>query len=305
MSPRWIGLSVVLTTSMAAATFAPVVFAVLATELRAEFGVARWQIGALVTTVTAVGAVISPYAGNLADRFLPRRSVAMTMMVAGAGFLAIAAAPSYQLLAAAGIFGGIAQGLSNPATNRLIITQAELGRRGLLTGIKQAGVQAGNFLGGILLPLGAASVIGWRGTVAAAAFVVLIGLIILAVSVSGRPRTALPAADPVAGDVGAAIHWLAAYAAVMGICTGAILTYLPIFAEEGFGFSNAAAGALVSTYAGVAFVTRLTAGTISERWLGHRRTLAAMAAITAVAGALLAFAPAGPWLWPIDRKSVV
>ncbi|MFP3914259.1 MAG: MFS transporter, partial [Actinomycetota bacterium] len=130
---RRIVLGVVLAATMASSTFAPVVFSVLATPLRAEFDAARWQIGALVTVVTAVGALISPSAGSITDSFAPRHSTAATLTVAGVGFLAMGAAPGYLWLAAASVLCGVAQAVANPATNRLIMALADTGRRGFLS----------------------------------------------------------------------------------------------------------------------------------------------------------------------------
>ncbi|HEX2153722.1 MAG TPA: MFS transporter [Acidimicrobiia bacterium] len=295
---RRIGLGVVLATTMAASTFAPVIFAVLATDLRNEFSADRWQIGALVTVVTAVGALLSPYWGTVSDRMVPRYSTSLTLSTAAAGFLALGVAPSYLWLAAASVLAGAAQALGNPSTNRLIMTQAEAGRRGVLTGIKQAGVQAGNFLGGILLPVGAASVLGWRGTVAAAAFVPVSGLALLGLLIRGRPTPERPH-PPQRERASAVVMRLAVYGGLIGIASGSLLTYLPSYSQETFGFSTEAGGALVSLFAAVGFVTRLTAGPLSERRFGHHRTLAGMAAFTAFSGALLAVAPSGGWLWPV------
>lgn len=297
MNPRRIGLGVVLAGTMATSTFAPVVFSVLATPLRSELSAARWQIGALVTVVTAVGAVLSPVSGSIVDRFAPRYSTAVTVIIAGAGFLAMAAAPGYVWLATAATMSGVAQAVANPATNRLIMAQAEAGRRGILTGIKQAGVQAGNFLGGLLLPLGAASLLGWRGTLALAAVVPVVTLIILAMLVRGRPA---PVQTPPSerSPAPAVVIRLAVYGGLLGLAAGSLLTYIPSFAQEGFGFSTEGGGALVSLFAGVGFIARLTAGPLSERVFGHHRVLAGMAVLTGMAGLLLAVAPSSGWLWP-------
>lgn len=297
MNLRRIGLGVVLATTMAAATFAPVVFSVLATDLRAEFSVARWQIGALVTVVTAVGALLSPISGSIIDRFAPRHTTAATALIAGSGFVAMGLSPGYIWLAAASVLCGVAQASSNPATNRLIMSQAEAGRRGFLTGIKQGGVQAGNFFGGILLPIGAAATFGWRGTLLLAALVPLLSLIVLGLLIRGRPAPTQP--EPAPRERAApVVYRLALYAAMLGLTAGSLLTYLPSFAQEGFGFSLEAGGALVSVFAGVGFAARLSAGPLSERFFGHHRALAGMALLTGLAGVLLAVAPSGGWLWP-------
>ncbi|HSJ34351.1 MAG TPA: MFS transporter [Acidimicrobiia bacterium] len=297
MNLRRIGLGVVLAATMAASTFAPVVFSVLATDLRSEFSVARWQIGALVTVVTAVGAALSPISGSIIDRFAPRHTTAATAVIAGSGFVAMGLAPGYAWLAAASVLCGIAQASSNPATNRLIMSQAEAGRRGFLTGIKQGGVQAGNFLGGILLPIGAAAAFGWRGTMFLAASVPVIALVVLGLLIRGRPAPSQPAAAPRARSA-PLVFRLALYAGLLGITAGSLLTHLPSFAQESFGFSLEAGGALVAVFAGVGFAARLSAGPLSERFFGHHRALAGMAVLTGLAGILLALAPSGAWLWP-------
>ena len=58
---------------MGVSTFALTIFAVLASQLITEFGLDRWQIGALVTASTLTGAVLSPAIGRLTDRFGARR----------------------------------------------------------------------------------------------------------------------------------------------------------------------------------------------------------------------------------------
>lgn len=298
MNARRVGLGAVLATTMAVATVAPGVFSVLATTLRSEFGVARWQIGALVTAVMGVGALLSPIVGSYSDRVLPRYSTAATLVLSAIAFGAMAISPSYWLLAAAAVFAGLGQALSNPATNLLIMSQAELGRRGFLTGIKQAGVQAGNFLAGILLPAGAVSMLGWRGSIALIPVACVGGLAVLGLLVRGRPAAEVKVTTPWKGRTEPAIMRLAIFAALSGLAAGSLLTHLPSFASETFGWSATVGGLLVAVFSGVALVARLSAGPISERFFSHHGTLTAMAILTGLAGVALALAPSGVWLWP-------
>lgn len=298
MNRRRIGLGAVLATTMAVATVAPGVFSVLATTLRSEFGVARWQVGALVTIVMGVGALLSPMVGAFSDRILPRYSTAATLVLAAIGFGAMALAPGYWWLAGAAVFAGLGQSMGNPSTNLLIMTQAEVGRRGVLTGVKQGGVQAGNFLAGILIPVGTASALGWRGSIALITVACLVGLIILAWLVRGRPAAEVKVSSPRKGRAAPVIMRLAIFGGLIGLAVGGLLTHLPSFAAEAFGWSQTAGGLLVAVFGGVAFIARLTAGPISERFFSHRGTLTVMAILTAVAGAALALAPSGAWLWP-------
>ena len=65
---------------------------------------------------------------------------------------------------------GIGQTLANPATNKMIAHEVPPGRRGLITGIKQSGVQAGAFVAGVAFPAAAVAV-GWRSVPLAVAVV--------------------------------------------------------------------------------------------------------------------------------------
>ncbi len=297
MSVRRIGLGTSLAATMAAATFVPAVFSILAVPLRSEFSVARWRIGVLVTVVMAVGALLSPISGTWADRLEPRVSNAFTLVLAGLSFLVMGLAPGYWTLAGGASIAGVAQAMCNPATNRLIMSHAGVGRRGFLTGLKQAGVQAGNFLGGILLPIGAASAMGWRGTVSLVAVAPVIGLVALAVAAGrGEAPIAVPVTSTLTKSPPEVVR-IAVYAALLGLAAGSLFTYLPSYAQEGFGMSTEVGGLLVSVFGAVGFVTRLTVGHVSERYFGHQRTLVSMALMTSLAGILMAVAPNGGWLW--------
>lgn len=283
---------------MAAATFAPAVFSVLAVPLRSEFSVARWRIGVLVTVVMAVGALLSPISGTWADRLEPRTSNALTLVLAGISFIAMGLSPGYWPLAGAASIAGLAQAMCNPATNRLIMSHAALGKRGFLTGLKQAGVQAGNFLGGIFLPIGAASALGWRGTVSLVTAMPLLGLVALGVAAGRRKAPVASPPRPPPTKSPPEVIRLAVYGALLGLAAGSLFTYLPSYAQEGFGMSTEVGGLLVSVFGAVGFITRLAAGHVSERYFGHHRTLMGMALLTSLAGILMAAAPNGAWLWP-------
>ena len=73
---------------------------------------------------------------------------------------------------------------ANPATNSLIATRVEPGRRGGVTGVKQSGVTLGVFLSGAMLPV-LERFWGWRG--ASLTFAVLFGLLALVVHLTLAP----------------------------------------------------------------------------------------------------------------------
>ncbi|MDH5521017.1 MAG: MFS transporter, partial [Acidimicrobiia bacterium] len=146
----------VLVVTMAASTFSLAAFAVLAADLISEFAVSREQIGYLVTASALVGAASAPILGPWSDRIGARRGTIFSLFVSFVGLAALTLAPTFGLLVIAALGTGVTQGIANPATNKLISLHVPPGRRGIITGIKQSGVQAGTAFGGILLPAMAA-----------------------------------------------------------------------------------------------------------------------------------------------------
>ena len=281
---------------MGAGTFSLVVFAVLASDLIEEFDVQRWQIGALVTATTLIGAVISPSVGTLTDRIGARNATLLTLLVSAVGLAGIALAPLFGVLVVAALVGGVGQAIANPATNKLIALHAPVGRRGVITGIKQSGVQFGTFLGGLVLPAIAVTQ-GWRWAVGAFAVVFGLGGVLALVT--------LPE-DPVEDTSGVAeggslppIIWkLAVYGFLLGAAGTAIFTYLPLFAEESLGFSKRAAGFTVAFTGFVGVIGRIGWGRIAELRLGSLRSLRIIAVLSAVSAALLVASTAmAPLVW--------
>jgi predicted MFS family arabinose efflux permease len=288
----------VLASAMGTSTFALAVYSVLAVELIEEFDVARWQIGALVTANSLIGALASPSVGSVSDRLGARRAVIATIVLSIVALAGISAAPSYGLLVVAAFAGGVAQSFANPSTNKLISLHVEPGRRGVITGIKQSGVQFGTFMAGMALPA-LTVVFGWRVAVA-----VFAGLAVAAVllAVTTVPHDPPSAHDVVGGSVGGLlppiVYRLAVYGFLLGSAGTAIFTYLPLYAEERLGFSSSAAGAAVAVSGLVGIVARITWGRIAEHTLGAGRSLLVIAGLAVAAACTLAAAEAvPPLLW--------
>lgn len=281
--------------TMASAAFSQAIFSVLATDLRAEYGVSRWQIGALVSASLGVGAILSPTAGRLVDQMLPERATSITLIISTITFGAISLAQSYFWLIGAALIGGIGPALANAATNRMIVSRIEAGHRGLITGVKQSGVQLGAFAGGLFLPVGAGSLLGWRGTVAAVMIMPVSTLLVLR-NLPDAPALSRPV-SPQPLRLARPLILLTGYALAMGLVSGALITHIPSFAQERFGWSTAAAGTLATVFGGVGFVSRMAIGHLCERWKDHARLLQILALLTAGVGVLLASASLGGVLW--------
>jgi MFS family permease len=187
------------------------------------------------------------------------------------------------------MLSGLPNGWANPATNALIVDNIVAGARGVVTGIKQSGVQMGSFLGGLFLP-GIAAAANWR--VAFATFLVFpaAGL----VGMWRRPEVVRPHFTGTGPKlpVPTAVRWIAVYGTLIGLGVSATTTFLPLFAEESEGWTTAQAGLLIAGVGLVGVAARITWGSASERWLGHGRTLRLLAFQSATAAGLLALASA-------------
>ena len=275
---------------MGVATFGQSAFGVLASDLIDEFAVDRWQIGALVTASGFTGALVSPIFGRFTDRIGSVRSVIGVLILGVLGITVIAVAPTYVVLVGGALLSGVPNGWTNPATNALIVDNIAAGARGVITGVKQSGVQMAAFLGGLLLPAIAAAS-SWR--VALASFLVFpaAGLI----GMWGRPEVERPARaeGSKSAPLPTAVKWIAVYGSLTGLAVSATTTFLPLFAEESQGWTTTQAGLLIAGVGLVGVIARITWGSASERWFGHGRTLRILAVLSALSAALLALASAG------------
>ncbi len=299
--PRPAGLNLVLVTTMAAATFALTVFGVLPNELIAEFGLTRTELGLLGTASSVMGALASQPIGRLADRIGARPATVLTLVIGGAALLAVASAPAIGLVFAAAALTGIGQAGGNPSTNKLISLYVPAGRQGVVTGIKQSGVQVGTFLGGLFLPVGAAA-LGWRPTVA------ICGLIPLVMAAAtGRVIPADPPAGLTRPGGGARqakldryIRVLAIYGFLIGAGGSAIFAFLSLFSQEVLGMTPRTAGQVVAVMGLAGIVARVGWARVAEHRLETGPALEIIAGLAVLAGAVLWISPVvGGWVvWP-------
>ena len=293
-SPPRLLFATVLASTMGAATFALTAYAVLAAELREEFGVDRWQIGALVTAMSLGGAFISPRVGSIADAMGAKKSTTTTIVLATVALVGLALAPAYWLIVVAALVGGIAQAMANPATNKLIALHVEPGRRGVITGIKQSGVTAASALGGVLLPP-VTIFAGWRWAVGLFAVIATAGGL-LSLLVPPDPVSHI---EPSKGDrtpVDPYILRVAGYGFILGAAGTAIFTFLPLYAEESLGLGPASAGLAVAVTGVAGVVGRILWGRFAEVRFGTWRSLEYIAVLAAAAAAVLFAAQAVTWL---------
>lgn len=285
-----ISLATVTAATMAVATFPQVMFGVLAADLIQDFGVKRWQVGALVTATALTGALLSPTFGRVTDHIGAVRSTIGVLFAGIASLTLVTLSPNYLILFLVALLTGIPQGWANPATNTLIVDNVPPGARGVITGIKQSGVQMGTFIGGILLPT-VATFWDWRAAIAAFLVVPVATLLAMRGRPEGAHHSAMGAGKGL--RVPLVVRYIAIYGALAGLATSAMFTFLPLFAEEGQGWTGFQAGFLISGVGLVGVAARIIWGSSSERWFGHGKTLRVLAVLTAISALLLALAARG------------
>lgn len=279
------GLGAVTAATMATSTFAIVAASVLAAQLIDEFEISRAEVGVLALANGLMGALASPLFGRVTDWLGSYRSVVGALVAGAVTLTAWAVAPTYQLLVVAALLTGLANAWGNPSTNALIVDNIPPGMRGVVTGIKQSGVQAGTFLGGLLLPAFAAWW-SWRAAILVFLAMPIGGLIGMVGKREGshthvrKPRHKAPL--PVS------VRWVAAYGLMSGLATSAMIGFLPLFANEDLGWSEAAGGAMVALTGLAGIFARVLWPRFSERTIGHGRTLRILAVMSTFSAILLA-----------------
>ncbi|MEU6929761.1 MFS transporter [Streptomyces sp. NPDC046385] len=290
------GLTALLTTAMAFSMMQLFLLGALGPRLVERLGVSETLLGLTTTVGFGTAAVLSPLGGRIVDRVGPRRALVTLLGLSALALALIGAAPGPAFLLAAVALGGVPQALANPATNKAILAAVPPARRGAVTGTKQSGVQVGAFAAG--LPLAsAAGVLGWRGTVWAAAAVAALAAVWAwhMVPPHMSPAPATPGA-PVAGDR-RTVGWLAAFSVFLGAGIASVNTYLALYGAGRLGMGPAVAGALVAVLgvAGIAGRVGWSRAAVPGRapWLPG-----GLAAGAVAAAALLALAEhAPPLVW--------
>jgi MFS family permease len=294
-----LAFAALLALAMGTSTFAGYAFGVLGPELRTEFGLSRLELGLLTTVFFAVGGPLSLVAGRTTDRFGARLVMLLAFAISAAAILMMASAPAYWLLLGAAAVAGIALATGNPVTNKLIALHVAPGRRGLIMGGKQAGVQVGAFLtGAILAPVAVA--VGWQTALGWSALIPAAGVLVaLALIPADRPDPAQHASSR-ALALPRSVRWLATYAFLMGTGVACVNAYLPLYLVETSGASQGTAGTVVATIGFIGIGSRIIWAWASERMHGFSLPLLLLG-LGAVGAVLLmtAVQAVGLWLvWP-------
>ena len=286
--------------TMAMSTLAFFTLAVVASEIQDEFDISKLQLGLLGAVNTLVGGAFSPFAGRVSDRLGGRNAMGLTLFVSGLSAVAIALAQSYETLLVGMAFAGLPQGLGNPSANKAIATGIQNEVRGIITGVKQSGVQVAVFLSGFAMPP-IAIAYGWRTGiwgVAAISFISILGLAFVT-ELPGNPPRSSAAAGGQSARMPAFVTQVAIFGFLLGIVGGGLGRFMPLFAEEAVGFTPEAAGRVFGVQGLIAIPCRLISGVALDRGVPARRMLTGMGLLGAVSILVMLAADGGSpnFLW--------
>jgi predicted MFS family arabinose efflux permease len=297
-----IAFALILALAMGTSTYAGYAFGVLGPSIIGEFDISRFQLGLLTTCFFLVGGPLSLAAGRATDRFGARRVMLVAFAITALAIVAMAVAPAYPAMLLAAGLAGMALATGNPVTNKLIADELPPGRRGLVMGGKQAGVQVGAFLAGALLaPLavqvGWRTALGWSSLVPAAG---LVAALLLLPRHRGLHADHAPDRATMGGGLPPGVRWLAGYAFLMGSGIASVNAYLPLYLVERGGASQELAGVVVAVIGLVGIGSRVIWGWASERMptFSLPLLLLGIGAVVAI-GLVIAIERVGVWIaWP-------
>ena len=298
-APRLAGFSAMLLSTMGLSTFAFFAIAVAGSQIEAEFGITKLELGLLGAINTLVGGLLAPKAGQLSDRFGGRTAMGATLGLSALSAAAIALSTSYGVLLAAMALAGLPQGMGNPACNKAIADGIAEAKRGVLTGIKQSGVQTAVFATGFAVPWLTAE-FGWRSSMWVLAAVSTIALLgIRLIPVAERDERKEDATARSTQPLPMFVNQVAIYGFLLGIVGGGLGRFLPLFAEEEVGFTLEQAGRVFGVQGLIAIPTRLASGAALDRGVSARVMLTVMGIFGGISVLLILAATGGAsaFLW--------
>ncbi len=294
----------ILVFAMAIGAYTQFLLGMLAPYMIEDLGITRTQFGAVVTTSFLVGSVGAPVLGPLVDRLGGRRVLILMFLSGGIAWVGIGRAPDFTWILAFVVFGGIVRGISNPVGNKLIGTNAPREAQGVIMGISKSGAQVGQFAIGAIVPLIIVA-LGWRGVMQGSVLLAFAGITAALVIIPPDPPIDRRRRDR--GERSAELDglrplmvWLSANALLVGFASGAINSYVPLFAIERLDMNITSAGAVVSAMALSGIAGRILWGRQADWFRDAQTPLMVISALGGVTLVLLTLSALLGWqslLW--------
>ncbi len=291
----------------------------MAVQIRDDLNMSEWQLGLAIGSFFVGSAAGSTLLGRLAERLGPRLAIRLGLAASIAANIVIAAfVQGHRSLIAVLAVAGLANALTQPAVNLLLVRVVEPGRLGTVMALKQSGMPAAALVGGLAVPLIALTV-GWRAGYLLAALIALSAVVLTGVLAGhgeviaeSTPSNAAPDShERPRPDLGMRTLLLMAAVGVLGGGAANILVGYLVSGAVAAGVSPGPAGLLLTMGAALGIASRLIQG-----WMADKREFDVLArvivlfavgsmgaaglALQSTTGYLLAtpFAFAAGWAWP-------
>ena len=280
------------------ASFGNQMISPLAPFLVDDLGLARADVGLLVTAAYLGGVLVLVVAGRLSDRFGVRTLFLVGMTLAGLPLALGSVAPSYVWLLVPMVLYGVGNGFALPPTTRAIVEWFPTRRRGLAMGVKQTGVAlAGMICALIVPPVGEA--MGWRGTIVVLGVLTVVAGLLAWLAYRDRPDDATAAARAARPGFGAVIRNrnLLLLSGVTFLYAGVQLSlagFMVLFLRDRVGMSVAEAGAMLALAQAGGIVGRIGWGIVSDVVFGGRRKIVMAIFSVMAAVSMVVLAMTGP-----------
>jgi MFS family permease len=287
-------------TALGAAAFAGVGVGALAPDLTDEFGFSRTEIGIVSALVMLGASTASRPMGKLTDRLGPYKVLIGSLVAMAVAAAISATAVNGWVLMAGVLLLGLAYGAVGPPTNVAIAGRMQ-GGIGFFMSLKQAGMPAGSFLAGLILP-SVAEWLSWRWAIA------LTGVVALAVAAFSGPLRRTGSIDRGSGrsaigrdEAPPQRTWwaLGAFGFLMAGGQWCFLGYLVLYLHDERGFSHPAAGAALAVGTACSVGGRLVWGWVSDRPGWRARSLMMASVLGTIGCSLLAADLPRPLIWPV------
>jgi predicted MFS family arabinose efflux permease len=293
MTSTWRPLAVTLAIQ-ALVSMALITVPVMAPVLARDLGISGALVGIYVGVVYAAAMFSSLSAGAAVRRFGAIRVSQAGLLLCAAG-IALSALGSIWAMAAGAVLVGLGYGPMTPASSHLLSRSTSADRMSLVFSIKQTGVPLGGVLAGALVPW--LLFLGWRN-----ALLVVAAANIACIFVAQPLRRSLdddrePDRPLVLGSLAQPVRMVLAHpplrllagcSFLFSIVQLSLTTYLVTYLHDVLAYGLVAAGLALSVSQAAGVVGRVLWGYVSDRWMGARRMLAALAALVSVCALLTA-----------------
>lgn len=235
-------------------------------QMSDEFGYGPTGLGVLTAVFFLTASLSSTPLGRVVERIGWQRAMRINVVATMLITLTIAlAARDVAVLAGLLFVSGLVYGLANPSANQALADHVNPHRRGLMFGLKHAGIPSSTLVAGLAVPA-LVLTLGWRAAFASS---LVLGIVVLLLI----PSQPVPAtADRHRPDLRRYVPplsrgLLSSLAAASSFATWAAIglsTYL-VAASVDVGLSETQGGLLLFAGSGASILSRIAAGAVTDR----------------------------------------